>query len=409
MIRSEHAIIRYDFSRWIAHPDRLTRLTHAHYVGPITQCIETYRGGRGEPRQSLHVAVAKILQQCPDCPPRRIAAMCKLLDDASQYAPAGDAFARRRRIFTAAAAMHPLVERCEGIFDHQVDQAKSVIADQCGRPWSEIESDLFADVIECQRLDQLETPNLTAAELLAQYNVAQTQAALYRCVEMRIDAGTDWSRIAKATKLSRLMHHIERLPCDRGYRFHVNGPASVLRQTQRYGVAMAKLLSTLLSCRDWRAQAVIRGPKRHLFRMRLSDRDGLRGTVLPAPEFDSALEARVDRYWQRHPVDGWAMTRHSDLLFQNQTVYTPDFMLRRCDDDTRIFIEVVGFWTPEYLADKAERLAKFVGDQNKFLLIFDRPTTPAHQPINDLKIPTHILHAKTRPADWIRTALDIES
>ena len=105
-----------------------------------------------------------------------------------------------------------------------------------------------------------------------------------------------------------------------------DGPASVLRETRRYGVAMAKFLPALLACRGWRAHAVIQTPRAgwHVA-LDLSPADGLH-THLPAPEeFDSDVESEFARKWGSEPRDGWTLSRESDILHLGQKVFLPDF------------------------------------------------------------------------------------
>ena len=112
--------------------------------------------------------------------------------------------------------------------------------------------------------------------------MAQVQAALYRASSLTVWARDDFKTIVRYAKLARLMHTIA--PGGQGgYRFHFDGPASVLRQTRRYGVAMARFLPALIACRSWRMHALIRSHRGHLLGLDLSADDGLT-SHLPPPE-----------------------------------------------------------------------------------------------------------------------------
>src|SRR5439155_16784412 len=118
-----------------------------------------------------------------------------------------------------------------------------------GRPWEEIEAELYLDVIDQQRLLSFQGGEDPPA-LLARYNVAQVQACLYRAERLTITATSDFKTILRHAKLARLLHEIER----RGpsnYRILLTGPASVLEGTRRYGVSMARFLPSLLGCKGW--------------------------------------------------------------------------------------------------------------------------------------------------------------
>ncbi len=226
MLRSEHSIVRYDFQRRRVQPDRLRRGRDDDYLSAAKAILRLYRDGIGRSRQSLHRDVEETLARLPSCPPRRVAAFCKLLDDHSSYqSDKKGAVALRRKVFSLAAPMHPIVQQKEGIFD------------SIGLSWKEIDARLFSDVIELQTLKEFNR-SIEPAELLSIYNVAQTQAALYRATRVRIDAHDDFKTILRHAKLAGLMHGITRLENPRsGYRFDLDGPQSSLRETTRYGTA----------------------------------------------------------------------------------------------------------------------------------------------------------------------------
>lgn len=377
MLTSSQSIVSYDFRQGTVHPDRLTRSTHRHYLRAADAMLSVYRRGRGHTRQALHHRVNAILDRLGDCPPRRAAAFCKLLDDRSEYLTAhGKAAALRRRLFTAAAPLHPIVVEPITLLEHSIEDARQKLAEGLGRPWNEIESELFADVIELQTLASFEDSDpFTATNLLAAYNVGQTQAALYRATRMTIWASEDLKTIVRHAKLAGLMQRITRLDGpdntqhDAGpvatYRFELDGPASTLRQTWRYGIRFAKILPILLACRGWRLSADVLGPgpngrRDRPYRLQLSPRDGLHSPHPRPDDFDSELEREIFAAWNRDSPSGWSLSRESELLHLGQTVLTPDFVLRRVDrPGDPIHVELIGFWTPEYLAEKALRLEQF--------------------------------------------------
>ena len=87
MIRSEQAIVHYDFRTRRVHPDRLLRGRDQAYLSAAQRMIDAYRDGVGRSRQQLHDAIEAALADLPACPPRRAAAFAKLLDDRMQPRP----------------------------------------------------------------------------------------------------------------------------------------------------------------------------------------------------------------------------------------------------------------------------------------------------------------------------------
>ncbi len=390
MLTKEQALLEFDFQRQTVTPDRLHRKTHDHYLPLAEALLQIYRDHVGADRKSVHEQVRRKLQSVADCPTRRISAFCKLLDDASEYHrdQAGNAAKLRQRVFAMAATKHPLVQRGEALFDQDEVTVKAEIATQLGRDWTDIETQLFADVIEFHRLIKAPT-ELHAAGLLSRYNVAQTQAAMYRATAMTVWAKQDFKTILRYAKLARLMHSITRRGDE--YVFQFNGPASVVRQTKRYGIAFAKFLPGLLAARHWHMQATIIGPAQYRFALRLKDSDGLRSEI-EIEEFDSQLEALFAAAWQATDTNGWTLSREATVLHQGQTVFMPDFTMTH-EQHGEVLLEVIGFWTPEYLREKAVRLERFRNQARIILAIAES----AQDAIPDLGMPRVTFKTKLHP------------
>ena len=338
-------------------PDRLNRKAHAAYRGYAEQMLAAYRDGVGHERAELHRRVAAVFRPEPDVDPRRVRAFCKLLDEASTFDRDLDGEAARTRllVFSLAARHHPLSRspREEGAPDEA--RVKQRIARRLGRTWEELERALYRDVFVCQRLST--APSYPGPEaLLARYNVAQVQCAFYGAERVRLWADADLKGILRLVKLSRLLHEIRREGFGR-YRIDVTGPTAILRRTPHYGARMACMIPALLACRGWRLQATILTPWRTRARLDLSPADGLASGHAPPPDYDSALEERFARRFGAHR-EGWTLVREGTVLHDGQTAFFPDFTLRH-DDGREVALEIVGFWTPEYLAHKCATLSRF--------------------------------------------------
>ncbi len=404
MLTRDLAIATYDRTRVL--PDRLTRGAHGHYVQLAERMLQVYRTGVGRTRSELHRDIHNLFAFELNCPTRRIDAFCKLLDEASEFDSdtRGRAAELRRQVFHAAAKLHPLVQQADRFFETTEAQAKSQIAEQIGRPWDVVEAELFADIIDFHRLKSFDGTNpiddisrnalasgsesdhtiepgasvsrlmglpgpLDAREsraprypnavaLLSRYNVAQVQVALFGALSLTVWASEDFKTILRYAKLARLMHTIRRVN-DTEYEFTFDGPASVLRETRRYGVWMAKFLPALLACRGWRMHAVIQTPRAGWqVALDLSPADGLQSHLPEPDEFDSDIESEFARKWGSEPRDGWTLSRESDILHSGQKVFLPDFTFQH-SDGRKVLLEIVGFWTAEYLVSKLQTLRSF--------------------------------------------------
>jgi uncharacterized protein len=355
MLTSDQSIVEFKAGRAVA--DRLTRSTHRHYIEYAERMLSIYRAGKRRQRRQLHQQVESLFADEPDCPIRRIAAFCKLLDDRSvfQTDAVGKAAKLRLAVFSRAVCFHPLVEKPDRLFEHSETKTKTQLADELGLSWSEIECGLYADVMAFQRLEQFEGyPDASA--LLSRYNIAQLQACLYRAESMTVVATDDLKTILRYAKLARLLHDIVRLGPSK-YRIIFSGPASVLRETRRYGVAFARFLPALLACKGWRMTASLKTPWNTPAKLILSDSDSFT-SHLPSPdEFDSSLEeAFAAKFGPER--DGWRLIREGEILYDRQKTFVPDFTFRH-EDGTQVLLEIVGFWTPEYLAHRRETLRQF--------------------------------------------------
>jgi len=356
MLTTALAIADYENGRVL--PDRLTRGSHAHYTAHAERVLQIYRDGIGHTRRELHRAVQAVFAEETDCPIRRIDGFCKLLDDVCTYAQGrrGAAAALRRTVFRQAAALHPLVRRADRLFQREEVDAKASIAAQLGLSWEQVDQQLFADVMECHRLETF-AGYPSAEALLARYNVAQVQVALFRAQELIVWATEDFKTILRYAKLARLMHVIRRLGPSR-YEIRFDGPASVLRATRRYGVALARFLPALIACRGWRLHAVVQTRRPGWFAsLDLSAEDGLHSHLPPPEEFDSQVEEAFAQRWGEKR-EGWSLHREAEILHQGQKTFVPDFVFRH-DDGRTVLLEIVGFWTPEYLQAKFETLKAF--------------------------------------------------
>lgn len=355
MLTSEHSIVEYKAGR--AVPDRLRQKTHRHYIDYAEKMLSVYRTGLGLQRRRLHQQIGSIFEDEPDCPVRRIQAFCKLLDDGSTFQAdtPGQAGKLRLEVFSQAARFHPLVQQPDRLFEHEEKGVKTQLADKLGVSWNQIEDALYADVMAYQRLESFAgCPD--PASLLSRYNVAQLQACLYKARGMTVIATDDLKAIVRYAKLARLLHDIIRLGPSK-YRIDFSGPATVLRETRRYGVNFARFIPALLACKGWKMTASVKTPWNQPAKLILCDKDGFT-SHLPAPdEFDSTLEESFARKFGQER-NGWQLIREGEILYDRQKTFIPDFTFRH-QDGTQVLLEIVGFWTLEYLAQKRKTLQQF--------------------------------------------------
>ncbi|TKJ35279.1 MAG: hypothetical protein CEE38_15745 [Planctomycetes bacterium B3_Pla] len=56
--------------------------------------------------------------------------------------------------------------------------------------------------------------------------------------------------------------------------------------------------------------------------------------------------------------DGWQLIREGEILHDRQKTFVQDFTFRH-EDGTEVLLEIIGFWTPEYLTHRRQTLRQF--------------------------------------------------
>ncbi|SNQ61069.1 DUF790 family protein [Candidatus Methanoperedens nitratireducens] len=79
--------------------------------------------------------------------------------------------------------------------------------------------------------------------------------------------------------------------------------------------------------------------------------------------FDSAIEKEFSLL----NFNGWSCKREPALMKAGQYAFIPDFSLER--NGTRIYVEIIGFWTPEYLKNKIQKINLLTEKENLILLV----------------------------------------
>jgi predicted nuclease of restriction endonuclease-like RecB superfamily len=314
----------------------------------LERALAVYRSRLGQPLGQVRNAARLALEAVR---PDRVEALVELLDQAATYEwPRGRLQAERRvRCFEAAAREHPLLdpERARALAGTVLGAAPGTLEEAVAR--------LYADYPEFHRLAAF-PGDYTAQSLRADYDLAQAQALLYSAVRVEVEARADFKHILQYARLSRLLYRLAPLPGG-GYRFVFDGPTSLLRRTHAYGVDFARFLAALVQARDWRMRADIALRKDwRPVTFALSEADGLSSRV-PAPRlFDSRLEETFARKFGAER-EGWRLRREAVVLEAGGTHVVPDFLFTHADG-TEVALEIAGYWTPEYLADKLARLAR---------------------------------------------------
>jgi len=219
---------------------------------------------------------------------------------------------------------------------------------------------LYADRHASHRLTDT-GPSWTPVELLARYNLELARGALYWASHLTIEVSSNYKDLWKFIKLFKLMFWAQPMPGG-GYRIDLDGPISpFVTSTLRYGRQLAAFLPALLLCERWKMHAYVRPPQAKGETIyRLDHTCALRSHFKSSGTFDSRLEADFANEFEQK-MGGkrghWRLTRESEVLLLGDTVMVPDFVLVDTKDEKRrILLELVGFWHPNYLRRKVEKV-----------------------------------------------------
>ena len=223
-----------------------------------------------------------------------------------------------------------------------------------------LQRDLYDDRPGARRVRR--APDADGRSLLARYNLELARAVLRDATRVVLQARGGWRNVFRAVKAAGLMHELER--DGKRYRLVLTGPAaSFLVRPARYGVRFARVLPVLARAPGWRVDAdVTRAGE--TCRFRLSGRARAKSAIAPVggeprrERYDSAWERRFARDFRASSwatTDGWSMTRERSPHSVGGSVFLPDFTLRH-KDGREAAVELVGFWTPEYLQTKIAKV-----------------------------------------------------
>ena len=249
------------------------------------------------------------------------------------------------------------------------------VAGSFGVPAVELENALFADLRGERRVAEL-PKSVPPSRLASDANIAIVTSLVRRATHVRISA---WGNSRALVRHARLMGLICRLSqaktgkqtsrqgdvetlnisdeeASAGVVLDVSGPFALFRHTEVYGRALASLVPRMAWCNDYELSAACalgRGSQLSTFVLRSGDPIGA-GRELA--RHDSRLEERFDRDFRRAAPD-WDVIREPRPVASGNTLIFPDFeLVHRADQSRRWLLEIVGFWTQKYLADKLERL-----------------------------------------------------
>lgn len=323
--------------------------------------------------------------------------LAKVLSDAATFSSipvACDPVLLRRQLFARGPAF------AETDLFHMRNRHDLIIetAVEIGVQPEDVETALFADrPAEYLLMDA--GPAWTPADLLARYNLELSRGALYWANQMQIELYDTFKDIFRYLKLFKLMFEITVI--DGGYAVSVDGPISPFyKATMRYGRQFAAFLPALFLCDRWQMTATVRPPQRRNSEepivYRLDNSAPLHSHFKRSGTFDSRLEADFAAEFEEKfgaKRGQWRLTREDELIPLGDTVMIPDFAITHKRDGRRALVELVGFWHPDYLRRKVQKV-RAAKRRDLILVVYEGVNLGAEK-LRD--VPGQVLYFKNKP------------
>jgi predicted nuclease of restriction endonuclease-like RecB superfamily len=314
-----------------------------HFLGEhdhpwLRVLIEEHERFIGRPRRELE---ARLRQPLPcETPPRKLDLAAQVLDRIQGGRPRAAVPPRQARALVfleAARAPAP----SEAVLCR--------VATSLGITAADLNDALFSD-LPGERLVGAPSKPLSAAELALRSNLALVQALLFRATAVTIDVEGNTRLLVRHAKWKGLICTVAERPGPTDATMEISGPFALFRNTRLYGRALGELVPLLAWCPRFRLRAACDLDGRHLT-LQLGTGDPIFPAQAPR-QYDSQIEERFARDFRRR-APHWDVLREPEPIAADGTMFFPDFALQhRADPARRWLLEIVGFWTADYVARK---------------------------------------------------------
>lgn len=312
--------------------------------------------------------------------------------------------------------------------DHERKEIINSVASKNRISHETIVREMWADLEENMVLEGFKP--IEPEKLISWYNLSLMQTLLFNStkLEFSVRGGFSWKRTLRTVKKLGLMYNLyyrqkERPqedqkkasnnepnedinPADSGignsahaYSNYdndvlcsIDGPLSIFKLTDRYGTAIAKLLPSIIVSKEWSIKALIvrktatLGKKIYEFmtsgaespdlpsesdifafnsniKNRILEKTSSSFSYLDA-SFDSSVEQKFASKFEQLS-NGWKLIREPDpLIMSNGKGFIPDFAFEKYG--IRVYLEIVGFWTNDYLVRKIQKITDIMSSASSF-------------------------------------------
>jgi len=328
------------------------------------------RAGVGRSRAEVTELLASVVVDERLARARR--ALTKLIDDRARYTSADGegAPALRAAVFAHATAARRALSsespREEAPLPFSRDSVLDAVARARALTRDDVEARLFADLREQDTLTDVDL--MGPDELVARYEVGRVQALLIRAERVRFElalADPDAvRRLVRALAFHQLLFVVERDLEHGTCAITVDGPASLLEATTRYGVRLALVVPRVLAAGARALTATVRhGHARRRLTFALASLDDERRAAQAFDREDdverrevAAVRALLERD-RSERAGAWRVEPARELFVAPGTgVVVPDLVCAH-DDGTQVFVEILGHWSRDAVWRRVDMVA----------------------------------------------------
>jgi predicted nuclease of restriction endonuclease-like RecB superfamily len=296
----------------------------------------------------------------------------------------------RQSVFKSKADYHgidPILLRRK-VFEESSKRGFALTEYERGRIMSDIakafniNSNMLEELLMSDMDDNLliiELKPISVDKLIASYNLSLIQTLLFKCVtfECKVSSGVEWKYLLRDVKRLGLMYMLEYDDNNNNSSSNkkvsnitciVDGPLSIFKMTEKYGTSIARLIPTIVNARDWYIRAwIVRDSNRaRSYEFTLSSKDNVMLDKSRDPStniydydgksitiYDSSTEERFANTFINYDT-GWRLVREPEPIVVSNKAFIPDFAFEK--GNIRVYLEIVGFWTKEYIERKLQKI-----------------------------------------------------
>jgi hypothetical protein len=264
-----------------------------------------------------------------------------------------DSIAARKMVFEESRGFITNLEEREMVLDKVARKLSIEPVDLEKALWADQEGNLVIKAFQ----------TIAPEDLLRHYNLSLAQTLLFRATGMEIQIEDNYQPVFRKIKQLGLIYSIQ------DGKISLEGPLSLFKLTEKYGSSFAKLLPTIMESSRWSLRASIsrktfQGKRIYDFTLDHTSRSIF---GIESETTDIAFDSAIEKEFYQLGFKGWVVKREPAVLKAGQYAFIPDFSLER--NGTRIYVEIIGFWTPEYLKHKIQKLNDLQEKESMILLV----------------------------------------